>query len=93
MFSLTNLLIEALGVYKFILIASVVLFWLIKYKIVDFRTDVVKSVWTFLAKVTEPVLAPIRRMLPDMGGIDLSPLIVILAIHLLQNMLAHGLLL
>lgn len=91
MSSLSNLLSEALGVYKFILIASVVLFWLIKYKIVDYRTDIVKSVWAFLTKITEPVLAPIRRALPDMGGIDLSPIVVIIGIHIAQNVLARGL--
>lgn len=91
MSSLSNLLSEALGVYKYILIASVLLFWLIKYKIVDYRTDIVKSVWAFLTKVTEPVLAPIRRALPDFGGIDLSPVVVIIGIQIVQSMLVHGL--
>ena len=91
MSSLSNLLSEALGVYKYILIASVLLFWLIKYKIVDYRTDIVKSVWAFLTKITEPVLAPIRRALPDFGGIDLSPVVVIIGIQIVQSMLVHGL--
>ena len=76
-----------LGLCKFVLIASVVMFWLIKYKIVDYRTEIVKTVWSLLNRVTEPVLAPVRKLLPDMGGIDLSPLVVILGIHLLQGLL------
>ncbi len=87
MSSLTSLIVDLLGLCKFVLIASVVMFWLIKYKIVDYRTEIVKTVWSLLNRVTEPVLAPVRKLLPDMGGIDLSPLVVILGIHLLQGLL------
>ena len=89
MLDLTNLIHQLLGLYKIILVASVIMFWLIRYKVVDIRTDATRNIANFLNRATEPVLGPIRRALPDMGGLDVSPIVVIVAIQILQNLLVH----
>lgn len=89
MLDLTNLIHQLLGLYKIILVASVIMFWLVRYNLLDIRNEVVRNISNFLTKVTEPLLGPIRRALPDMGGIDISPIVVIIAIQILQNILAR----
>ena len=66
--------------------------WLINFGIVNLRNPFVRSVYEALLAVTEPVLRPIRRMLPDLGGIDISPIIVVLACQFVQGLIASVLL-
>ena len=61
-----------------IIIASAVLSWLIAFNVVNPYNQFVRSLWELFQRVTEPMLRPIRRRLPDMGGIDVSPVILIL---------------
>ena len=89
MLDLTNLIHQLLGLYKIILVASVIMFWLVRTNLLDMRNEVVRNISNFLTRVTEPVLAPIRRILPDMGGIDVSPIVAIIAIQILQNILVR----
>ncbi len=77
----------ALGLYWWILIASAVFSWLYAFNVVNPRNQFVGGVATFLYKATEPVLGPIRRMLPNLGGIDISPIIVLLIIYFLREFL------
>ena len=87
MLDLTSLIHQLLGLYKLILLASVIMFWLLRYKVIDVHNDAVRTIANLLTRATEPVLAPIRRILPDMGGIDISPIVAIIAIQILQNIL------
>ena len=89
MLDLTNLIHQLLGLYKIILVASVIMFWLVRTNLLDMRNEVVRNISNFLTRVTEPALAPIRRILPDMGGIDVSPIVAIIAIQILQNILVR----
>ena len=89
MFNLSGLLIDLMQIFKVLLLASVVMFWLVRYNVVDYRNAIVRNLGKFLSRVTEPVLAPIRRALPDMGGIDISAIIAIIAVQILQNLLAR----
>ena len=73
-----------LQLYVYILIASAVLSWLIAFNVVNSRSPVVATIGEFLYRITEPVLRPIRNMLPNLGGIDISPIIVILIIFFIQ---------
>ena len=73
-----------LTLYVYILIAAAVMSWLIAFNIVNPRSPVVGVVGQFLYHVTEPVLRPIRNLLPNLGGIDISPLIVIVIIWFIQ---------
>jgi YggT family protein len=74
-----------LQLYVYALIVSAVLSWLIAFNVINVRNDFVRGVMTFLYQITEPVLRPIRNRLPNLGGIDISPIIVILIIMLLQG--------
>jgi YggT family protein len=73
-----------LTLYIYVLIAAAVLSWLIAFNVVNTRHPFVGMVAEFLYRVTEPVLRPIRKRLPNMGGIDISPIIVIIIIWFIQ---------
>ena len=81
------LMILQLGIY--VLVAQAILSWLIAFDIVNMRNDIVRSIWNFLYQVTEPVLRPIRNLLPRMNGIDLAPLVLILLIILLERIIIY----
>jgi YggT family protein len=76
-----------LTLYIYILIAAVILSWLVAFNIVNPYNQFVRMISEFLYKITEPVLGPIRNMLPNLGGLDISPLIVILIIIFIQSVL------
>jgi YggT family protein len=73
--------------YVYILIASAILSWLVAFNVVNVRNPIVARIGEFLERVTEPVLAPIRRILPNLGGIDISPIILILGLFFLRNLI------
>jgi YggT family protein len=72
-------------IYIWLLIASAVLSWLIAFNVVNTRNPIVSSVGEFLYRVTEPLLRPIRSLMPNLGGIDVSPVILILALLFLER--------
>ncbi|WP_336233122.1 YggT family protein [Thalassospira sp. CH_XMU1458] len=74
------------GIYIFMLIASAILSWLVAFNVINTSNRFVYLVGDFLYRVTEPVLRPIRRIMPDLGGIDISPIILILILQF-ANML------
>lgn len=82
------LLDTAINLYVWALIISAVLSLLLAFNILDTRNRFVWSVADFFYRVTEPVLRPIRRRLPNLGGVDLSPLVVILVLQALRILLA-----
>ena len=71
--------------YIWILIASAILSWLIAFSVVNTRNPIVASIGEFLYRVTEPALQPIRSVLPNLGGIDLSPVVLIILLLFLQR--------
>ncbi|MDP3408696.1 YggT family protein [Bosea sp. (in: a-proteobacteria)] len=77
----------ALDIYTWLLIISAVLSWLIAFNVLNTRNQFVATVWDMLYKITEPVLRPIRNRLPNMGGIDLSPIILLLLIFFVQRVI------
>jgi YggT family protein len=79
---------ELIHLYILAIIIAVVISMLISFGIVNGRSRFVYTVADFLNRLTEPVLAPIRRILPDLGGIDISPLIAILLLEFLDRLLA-----
>src|SRR5258707_8807783 len=84
-----DIVIIVLDLYVWLLIASAILSWLIAFNVVNTRNQFVAAVAEFLYRITEPVLAPIRRVLPTMGGPDLSPNLLILIIMFLQPVIAY----
>ena len=76
-----------INIYIWLLIASAVLSWLIAFNVVNTRNPIVHSVGDFLYRVTEPLLRPIRNLLPNLGGIDLSPVILIIGLLFLRQLI------
>lgn len=84
MYAVLSTIDLALGIYWWILIASAIFSWLYAFNVVNPRNQVVGMIGDFLFRATEPVLRPIRRILPDLGGIDISPIVVLLIIYFLR---------
>ena len=75
----------ALNLYTWILIASAIFSWLYAFNVINSSNQFVNSVGMFLYNVTEPVLRPIRRVLPNLGGIDISPIVLLLIIFFIRS--------
>jgi len=73
-----------LTLYIYVLVAWAVLSWLVAFNVVNTRHPVVRAIADFLYRITEPVLRPIRRWMPNFGGIDISPIVVWLIILFIQ---------
>jgi YggT family protein len=78
----------ALYLYIWILIAAAVFSWLVAFNVVNVRSPAVHMIGDFLYRITEPVLRPIRNFMPNLGGLDISPIIVILIIMFLRLCIA-----
>ena len=78
------LLIEVLEIYKWVVIAAVIVSWLTAFNVINSHNNFVRSLLRILFALTEPVFRPIRKILPPMGGLDLSPIIVFVIIWFLQ---------
>lgn len=74
-----------IALYVWIIIAGVILSWLMAFNVVNAYNPFVRTLWGALNAVTEPLLRPIRRMMPDLGGIDLSPIILLLSCYFVQS--------
>ncbi len=82
---------ELLTLYVWIIIAVAVLSWLIAFEVVNTRNNIVRAIWSGLSVLTEPALRPIRRVLPNLGGIDVSPIILIIIIWFIQSVILANL--
>ena len=85
--ALLDIILFVLQLYIWLLIAAAVLSWLIAFNVVNTRNQFVAMIGDFLYRITEPVLRPIRRLLPNLGGIDVSPVILILIIMFLESVI------
>jgi YggT family protein len=86
---LFNVLQIALGLYMWAIILSAILSWLVHFGVINTRNQFVSMIGDFLWRITEPALRPIRRFMPNLGGIDISPIILILLIYFLRDLLAN----
>ncbi len=86
---LVFLLYQVINIYIWLLIISVVMSWLVSFNIINTSNRFVYMVGDFLNRITEPLLAPIRRFLPFMGGLDISPVVLILLLYTLQYSLIY----
>ena len=85
MIALIQTLVFALDIYWWLLILSAIFSWLYAFNVINSRNQFVGMIGDFLFRVTEPALRPIRRFLPDLGGIDISPIILLLIIFFLRQ--------
>mgnify|MGYP006416119119 FL=1 len=85
MLASANLISTVIGLYMWAVIISIVLTWLVQFNVINTSNRLVYQIGDFLYRITDPALRPIRRVIPSVGGIDLSPLIVILILGFLQQ--------
>ena len=78
------LIVTVIDIYQFVLIAAVIFSWLISFNVINTHNEFVAMLGQVLHRLTEPVLAPVRRILPDMGGLDLSPVVVLILLQVLK---------
>ena len=88
--ALRILLLSILNIYWYIIIAAVIASWLVGFGIINTWHPFTRSVLRALHALTEPVFGPLRRIIPPLGGLDLSPLIVLLLVQFLINWLQFG---
>ena len=84
-----DVVLLALQIYVWLLIASAVLSWLIAFNVINTRNQFVSTIWDALYRITEPVLRPIRERLPNLGGIDISPIILLLVIYFILSVIVR----
>jgi YggT family protein len=78
---------ELIWIYIYVLIAAAILSWLVAFNVVNTRNDIVRNISYFLYAVTEPALRPIRNLLPGLGGIDISPVFLMIGLIFLDKLI------
>ena len=87
MVSMLILIDTIIDIYTWVVIASAIMSWLVAFGVVNVRNQFIRWIVDFLYRVTEPALRPIRRFLPNLGGIDISPVILLLGLFFVQSLL------
>ena len=90
MTSLYQILMLILQIAQFLILAQVIMSWLVNFQVLNIRQPLVRQIWDGLNRLLEPLYAPVRRILPPMGGLDLAPLVVLIAIYALQIILRNN---
>jgi len=90
MVSIFQILMLILGIARFFIVVYFVMSWLIGFNILNVRQPLVAQIWYGLQRLLEPIYGPIRRMLPNMGGLDLAPLVALIAIYALEIILRNN---
>jgi YggT family protein len=90
MVSLLEVLYYAIDVYIWLLIAMAVLSWLIAFNVLNRRNNVVATIGNVLYRLTDPPLRPLRRIIPSFGGLDVTPVILILILFFIQRLIANN---
>ena len=87
--AILDVLLLILQIYTYIIIIVAIMSWLIAFNVINVYNNVVRTIWNALNAVTEPLLRPIRNVLPAMGGLDISPVILLLLIFLIQDIIGR----
>ncbi len=90
MASLLQIILLILDVVWFIVIAHIIMSWLINFNVLNRNQALVWQIWTGLERLLEPVYRPIRRILPSMGGLDLSPIVLIIALYAIRIVIMNN---
>jgi YggT family protein len=85
--AILDIILIVLNLYVWLVIASAVLSWLIAFNVINLSNQFVNTITRFLYQITEPVLRPIRSVIPTFGGIDVSPIVLLLIIFFLQRII------
>lgn len=87
--AILDVLLLILQLYAYVIIAAAILSWLVAFNVVNRYNEVVRSIWNLVTALTEPLLRPIRGMVPNFGGIDISPVILLLGIFFLERVIGQ----
>ncbi|MDP1750251.1 MAG: YggT family protein [Reyranella sp.] len=87
MLSLAMLIDKVIDIYTWIVIAGAIMSWLVAFGVVNVSNKFIRMVVDVLYRLTEPVLRPIRSILPNLGGVDISPVILLLGLFFLRSLL------
>ncbi len=87
--ALLDVVLIVLNLYTWVIIAMAVFSWLIAFNVVNHRNQVVNAIGNMLYQLTEPLLRPIRRRMPNTGALDLSPLVLLLGVFLLERIIVY----
>lgn len=90
MIAVLDILNMLLNVLWWIIVIQAILSWLVAFNVINTHNDFVRQALTALDRLTEPLYRPIRRVLPDFGGLDFSPFVVLLLIAILQRLIVHA---
>ncbi len=90
MLSLIQIMLLILNVIWFIMIAHIIMSWLINFQVLNLRQPLVAQIWDGLNRLLEPLYAPIRRVLPPMGGLDLAPLVALIAVYAIRIIIINN---
>lgn len=85
--AIVQVVILVLDLMIWAVIIQAILSWLIAFNVINVHNGFVRTVWSSLERLLDPLLRPIRRVMPDLGGIDLSPMVLVLALILLQRLI------
>ena len=92
MTTIVQILYILLNVIWWIIVIQAVLSWLIAFNVINTHNDYVRKIWQALEKMTEPLYRPIRKIMPDFGALDLSPMVVLLILFILMNVILPNML-
>ncbi len=87
--ALLSVVFLVLQLYIYLIIVMAIMSWLIAFHVINIYNDFVRAIWNTLNALTEPLLRPIRQLLPNLGGIDISPVILLIIIYFLQVLLSN----
>lgn len=82
-----DVILLVLQLYTYVIIVVAIMSWLIAFNVINVYNEFVRAIWNGLNALTEPVLRPIRNMLPNLNGLDISPIILLLIIFLIQDII------
>lgn len=90
MLSLFQILLLILDIVWFFIIAHVIMSWLINFQVLNLNQQLVSQIWYMLQRILEPLYAPVRSILPNMSGIDLAPLVVLITVYALRIIIQNN---
>lgn len=88
--SVFDILLMLIGVLRIFIFAHFIMSWLIQFQVLNIRQQFVSQIWYGLSRLLEPIYAPIRRILPQMGGIDLSPIVALLGLEAIRIVIINN---
>jgi len=85
MYMIGNILLLALQIYSYIIIASVIVSWLVAFEVINPKNEQAQNLLRAIDKITAPVYKPLRKFIPPIGGIDITPIVVLFLIFILEQ--------